>query len=232
EGGIRVPTFISGPGIVADSQCDQPVMGIDLLPTIWDWAGGDADQLPGDIDGGSLVPAIEAAGSKSTDLTSVRRPGELVVHSPHYVLTKDGAKNQRPSSAIFDGKWKLVAWYETGDIHLFDLESDISESTDASGSNSEVKEGLHVRLRDYLANVEARMPSLDPRHPSNAGGKEGDADNDGLPDYWEFKELLTHSFGPQDDPDGDGKTNQEEYNMKTDPLTAQSNQDAVSSVNQ
>ena len=27
------------------------MMGIDFLPTIWEWAGGAADELPGDVDG-------------------------------------------------------------------------------------------------------------------------------------------------------------------------------------
>ncbi|MEM7234071.1 MAG: sulfatase-like hydrolase/transferase, partial [Planctomycetota bacterium] len=121
EGGTRVPTFLSGPGIAADSQCDVPVMGIDLLPTIWELAGGPASALPGNIDGGSIVPIVQAISTGAKVIPPVKRRGELVVHSPHYVLTKDLSKNQRPSSAIYDGRWKLVAWYETGSLQLFDL---------------------------------------------------------------------------------------------------------------
>ncbi|MEM1069557.1 MAG: sulfatase-like hydrolase/transferase [Planctomycetota bacterium] len=219
DGGIRVPTFISGPGIASNSQCDQPVMGIDFLPTIWEWAGGSPSALPEDIDGGSLVPSIDAM-STGVSQQKVKRSGELVVHSPHYVLTKDLAKNQRPSSAIIDGQWKLVAWYETGDVHLFDLNKDVSESTDVSDEQPDVKRDLHIRLRDYLSDVDALMPTLDPKHESNSGS-EGDVDNDGLPDRWEFQRLLTHALGPDDDPDQDGLSNRAEFESNRDPLRAE-----------
>ncbi|MEM6470496.1 MAG: sulfatase-like hydrolase/transferase, partial [Planctomycetota bacterium] len=219
EGGIRVPTFISGPGVAPNSQCDQPMMGIDLLPTIWELAEGHEDGLPKDIDGGSLVSAIKAISSGAEEESFVRRPGELVVHSPHYVLTKDGKKNQRPSSAIFDGKWKLVAWYETGEVSLFDLQSDISESQDVGNDYPGVKQDLYKRLRNYLVGVDAHMPTLDPKHSSHRDPSPGDADADGLPDEWEFRNLLTHRFSGDDDTDGDGLSNLTEFKSKTDPLT-------------
>ncbi|HJN12312.1 MAG TPA: sulfatase-like hydrolase/transferase [Pirellulaceae bacterium] len=220
DGGVRVPTFLSGPGIAADSQCNHPVMGIDILPTIWELAGGDASALPASIDGGSIVPTANAISSQATSIPNIQRPGELIVHSPHYVVTKDLAKNQRPSSAIFDGKWKLVAWYETGEIKLFDLSTNISESTDVSSQNPGVKRDLQRRLRDYLSDVNARLPTLDPMHASHSDAKDGDADNDGLPDTWEFRNLLSHSFTASDDPDADGKDNLAELTAKTDPLVA------------
>ncbi len=116
------------------------------------------------------------------------------------------------------GKWKLVAWYETGDVHLFDLDVDISETTDVSKQHPEVKRDLWVRLRNYLSRVDANMPTLDPMHESHTDAKDGDADNDGLPDEWEFRQLLTHSLGPDDDPDQDGRNNLVELNSKSDPL--------------
>ena len=184
EGGVRVPTFMRGPGIANSSQCDAPMMGVDLLPTIWELAGGEAAELPDAIDGGSLVSAITAI-SRGRECPRIMRPGELVVHSPHYVLSKDLAKNQRPSSSIYDGKWKLVAWYETGEIHLFNLHKDISESSDVSDEYPAVKQDLWIRLRDYLSEVDAMMPTLDPAHESHANDP-ADADADGLSDTCEF----------------------------------------------
>ena len=219
DGGTRVPTFMKGPGIEANSQCDTPMMGIDLLPTIWELTGGESSKLPSDLDGGSLVPLIIGNGVEQTP-SSVDRPGEMVVHSPHYVVSpKDLGKNQRPSSAIYDGRWKLVAWYETGQISLFDIDNDISESFDVGEFYPEIKNDLWQRLRNYLAEVGALLPALDPAHVSHPNPKPGDVDADGLPDAWEFEQLLTHSFGPKDDPDMDGKTNAQEHRSGTDPLS-------------
>ncbi len=215
EGGIRVPTFFRGPGIPENSQCDQPMMGIDLLPTIWGLAGGHANQLPSDLDGTSISHWLFGDTNQV-----IQRPGELVVHSPHYVVSEDLAKNQRPSSALHAGPWKLVAWYETGDVHLFNLEEDLSESIDQSKEHPQIKLQLWKRLRDYLAKVEAQLPKLDPVHEMNTG-KGDDADADGLPDHWEFRHLLTHSLGPEDDPDEDGISNKIEHIRGTDPLLAQ-----------
>ena len=57
-------------------------------------------------------------------------------------------------------------------------------------------------------------------HASHSDAKDGDADNDGLPDTWEFRNLLSHSFTASDDPDADGKDNLAELTAKTDPLVA------------
>ncbi|MFH5805516.1 hypothetical protein ACG2DA_15810, partial [Alienimonas sp. DA493] len=195
--------------------------GADWLPTLWEWAGGDAAALPPDLDGGSLAPALRAlgAGGPGRPLPPIDRGGELVTHSPHYVLTADGWKNQRPSSAIYDGRWKLVAWYETGEILLYDLAADPSESADVGDARPAVRRDLWVRLRDYLAAVDAKLPTLDPAHPANPGG-EGDADADGLPDDWEFATLLSARFDGTSDPDADGASNADEYAAGSDPLTA------------
>ena len=61
------------------------------------------------------------------------------------------------------------------------------------------------------------LPNLDPNHDSFSGTG-SDVDNDGLDDAWEFTEMLTNTYGPDDDPDGDGYTNLQEYTNNTDPL--------------
>lgn len=53
EGGIRVPTVISGPGIKEGSQCDVPIVQWDFLSTFHDLSGSKAP-LPEGVNGGSL----------------------------------------------------------------------------------------------------------------------------------------------------------------------------------
>ena len=53
EGGVRVPTVISGPGIKAGSECDIPIVQWDLLPTFHDFSGSESP-MPPNVDGGSL----------------------------------------------------------------------------------------------------------------------------------------------------------------------------------
>ena len=50
EGGIRVPTVISGPGIKAGSQCDVPIVQWDFLSTFHDLSGSKG-AMPPNVDG-------------------------------------------------------------------------------------------------------------------------------------------------------------------------------------
>ena len=54
----------------------------------------------------------------------------------------------------------------------------------------------------------------------NLTGGEADSDLDGMLDTWEIARFGDLSAGGEDDNDGDGSTNAEEYNADTDPLDA------------
>lgn len=234
EGGTRVPTFVRGPGVPANSQCDIPVDGIDFLPTIWQWATGSTAGLPSGLDGGSLVPTILSIAQGLPAPTNVLRGGEVVHHAPHYVGPlpwpndwQQTPKDGRPRSSIHVGHYKLVANYEPGTIELYDLDNDIGEQSDLSPAQLAIKWQLWVRLRDYLKLIGAQMPTLDPTYPGTnqggfvlpaATGPLGDADSDGLPDDWEFRELLTTQYSGSDDPSHSGITLAEQYAKGLDPL--------------
>jgi len=234
EGGTRVPTFVRGPGIPANSQCDTPVEGTDILPTVWEWATGSSAGLPSGVDGGSLVPTISTIAQGFPAPSNVLRGGELVHHAPHYVGPlpwpndwQQTAKDGRPRSSIHVGHSKLVANYEPGTIELYDLDNDISEQSDLSPAQLAIKWQLWVRLRDYLKLIGAQMPTLDPTYPGTnqgsfvlpaATGPLGDADSDGLPDNWEFRELLTTQYNGNDDPSHSGMALAQMYAQGLDPL--------------
>ena len=142
EGGIRVPTFVRGPGVRPGSQCDVPVAGWDFLPTISDVIGS-ARPLPDGIDGGSLRGLFE----KGND-GKITRPAEgLVFHFPWY--------GHVPMSAIRLGDFKLVKNLNTGETRLFDLAKDLGETADLSKSMPAKADELHGKLSAYLKAVGA-----------------------------------------------------------------------------
>jgi hypothetical protein len=55
----------------------------------------------------------------------------------------------------------------------------------------------------------------------------GDSDADGLPDGWEMANFGTLSYGPNDDPDHDGLTNIQEYQLGTNPNNPDSDGDGI-----
>jgi arylsulfatase A len=207
EGGIRVPFIIKGPNITSNSYATEAVVEYDLFPTIAELTGSTV-ALPANMDGQSLVPLLTG--------NAFNRTAPIYFHSPHY----DNNPNKRPRSAVVDGQYKLMVNYETGNFSLYDLSTDIGESTDITASQPNIEENLRLQLRDYLKEVNASMPTLDPSH-TNFSGTAPDVDADGLDDAWEFRELLAYTYGPNDDPDNDGDDNLTEFTNGTDPYVAE-----------
>lgn len=149
EGGIRVPFLAMGPGIQPDSVCPVPVTGYDLLPTLYDLAGG-RDPLPDDIDGGSFRTLLENGG-----VGVVKRPLDAIVfHRPLH--------RRDPQSTIRMGDWKLVILWKIRKRPrqrlLFNLADDVGEQHDLSSQLPEKADQLERVLLDYLKQVKAEKP--------------------------------------------------------------------------
>ncbi|MGQ8336618.1 sulfatase [Sunxiuqinia sp. A32] len=154
EGGIRVPFMITGPGI-KHAYSNVPVVAYDLLPTIGDWLG--IKDLPKGIEGGSLASLLNKPKSEN----KVDRDNDfLVFHFPHYQLQKGG----QPSSAIVQGDFKLIKFYEDNSFYLFDLKNDISEENNLAQKFPEKVKELDKKLTDYLEKIDAGLPVPNPEY--------------------------------------------------------------------
>ena len=142
EGGIRVPFIVSGPGVKVGAQCDVPVAGWDLLPTLADLVGYQ-QPLPADLDGGSFRPLLAKGEGR------VMRPQEpLIFHRyasgyPHSVIRVDDEK--------------LVKHWKTGALELYDLSKDPGERTDLAAQRPDRVRELHELLMTYLRSVDAEV---------------------------------------------------------------------------
>jgi arylsulfatase A-like enzyme len=114
EGGIRVPTVISGPGIKAGSQCDVPIVQWDFLPTFHDLSGSEAP-MPPNTDGGSLSQVFKK-GNKG----KVKRVAPGIIH--HYTC-----HYHPPISSIIMGDYKLMRHLNSNEFKLFNLKTDYRE---------------------------------------------------------------------------------------------------------
>lgn len=157
ERGIRVPLIVRGPHIKANSWSHQSVVGYDLFNTFCEIAEIKAP-LPKGVEGGSIIPLLHGADQP------VKRPRqELVFHFPNY-------QNQyTPHSSIISGALKLIKIYETGEIMLFDLSKDITESQNLASKSPKQAQELEDRLSSYLKDVGASIPTnndqYDPNNP-------------------------------------------------------------------
>ena len=142
EGGLRVPTVVRGPGVLADVQCDIPVAQWDLLPTIHDLCGS-SEPMPKDIDGGSWRSVL-THGNRG----EVKRPTPaLIFHYPYYAGV--------PVSAIRLGDFKFMRQLNTGATRLHNVVEDLGEKDNLVEEMPEKAQELDRLMRDYLRKVDA-----------------------------------------------------------------------------
>jgi arylsulfatase A-like enzyme len=151
EGGVRVPFIVRWPGVVQPgSRSDAMTVHVDLLPTLLEVAGAPRPEQP--LDGETMLPLLRDP--------STRRPRrEVFYHFPGY-LEGQRAWRTTPVGTIYSGKWKLLEFFETGRLELYDLESDLSEAEDlAAKLPAQVRE-LHARLDTWRRSLNAAIPTM------------------------------------------------------------------------
>ncbi|WP_395715961.1 sulfatase-like hydrolase/transferase [Prosthecobacter sp.] len=167
EGGVRVPFIARWPGRVpAGKVCDEPVMEIDLLPTIAGLAGGKLSERK--IDGLDILPLLEGrAGVKSPhealffyggDELQAVRSGEWKLHFPHPYITVDGEPGRDGKPAKF-GQMKPKSIMQSGiagiasrhgyrvenvDLSLFNLKDDPGELHNIAAEHPEIVKRLRA----------------------------------------------------------------------------------------
>ena len=157
EGGIRVPLLVRWPGRVKPgSVSHEPVVSVDFYPTLLEAAGAEAPDQP--LDGESLVPVLTGAGQLQRDA--------IWWHLPVYLdpnLPEDGLWRLTPCTAMRQGDWKLVAYYEDDRVELYNLQDDVSERRDLSDKMPE----RAAAMREAMDAWRTRMgvPTTLPRNP-------------------------------------------------------------------
>ena len=147
EGGIREPLIMRWPGnIAAGSKSDALVSSIDFYPTFLELAGAEPPENQV-VDGTSMVPVL------LENKFDPQRP--MYWHYPVY-------HHDVPAGAVRKGDWKLVENLVTGEVSLYNLAADVSESTDMKQWYPEKKDELYGLLKDWQKNVNADMPSPNP----------------------------------------------------------------------
>ena len=151
EGGIRMPSFVRGPGIKSGSYCQVPIVQWDFLQTFYDLAGG-SELLPEDLDGGSLRDIF-----KRGDRGRVKRnTRDLLFHFPWHTGVAE--------SVIRSGKYKLRKDLDSLEIELFDLNKDLGENNNLAADMPGLVQKLDKKRAKYLQEVNAETVTLTRRN--------------------------------------------------------------------
>jgi arylsulfatase A-like enzyme len=139
----------------------QTVSQVDLLPTLLDYLGVEAD---GVLDGHSLLPLLhDERGPHRVAFSQGPLPGGRV--------EKDTGRwlNERKPKSIRKGHWKFVSTPYLGLEELFDLSVDPMEqknilaSDDIDPAVAEVAESLRTQLDEWLASADPLPSEFFPR---------------------------------------------------------------------
>jgi arylsulfatase A-like enzyme len=173
EGGVRVPCVMRWPGrIPAGTVCDQPLMTIDLFPTV---ANLIAAKLPDHkIDGMDVWPIIS---------------GQKDASNPHRAYFFYYHGNDLEGMISGDGRWKMImphkfrtlngraggfggkpVKYETGDagLALYDLRADVAESKNVANQYPEVVADMTIianQMRKELGDNLMKISATAARQP-------------------------------------------------------------------
>jgi arylsulfatase A-like enzyme len=145
EGGIREPLVVRWPGVIPPGTvCDVPVATVHFYPTLLEAAGIRPD--PGQkLDGVSILPLFK-------DPTASLDRDTLYWHYP---LEKPHFLGGRSAGAIRRGDWKLIEFYDTGEVELYNLADDVGERHDLSAARPEIVERLLAELAAWRKDVGA-----------------------------------------------------------------------------
>ncbi|QDU21033.1 sulfatase [Urbifossiella limnaea] len=149
EGGVRVPLIVYWPGVTRPgTTSDAPVITCDLYPTLAEACGL---RVPAEhpVDGVSFVSHLRGGSPPARDA--------LYWHYPHY--HPGGAT---PYSAARFGDWRLVEFFETGKLELYNLKDDVGERTDLSARDPALTTRLRERLTAWRQSVAAQVPTPNP----------------------------------------------------------------------
>ncbi len=150
EGGIRVPLIVRLPEQQKrGGVCDVPVTSCDLLPTLLSLVGLSEETEKLELDGIDLSQLV-----RSPDDASPSRP--LFFHYPHYYPTTT------PVSAVRDGRWKLLEYFETNKTELYDLAEDVGEKRNVAERFPEKVAKLKRMLDRWRDSVGAPLPEPNP----------------------------------------------------------------------
>ena len=154
EGGLKVPFAIRWPGVVnPGTNCSVPVISNDIFPTVMEMAG--ISYKKADIDGKGLTPLLKQSGDINRDA--------IYFHYPHY-----HHQGFKPASAIREGDYKLIEWYEEtllgldNQINLYNVRKDVGETIDLADKMPEKAASMRKKLHEWRRAVNAQEMIINP----------------------------------------------------------------------
>lgn len=133
------------------SVSDCPVSNIDFFPTFQTYLEGKAGNQ---LDGTDLYPLLTMREK------SIKR--DLFWHFPAYLESytddSDGFR-AKPYTSLRSGKWKLIYYYENGNVELFNLEEDPKEEHNVADRHKKMTAEMKAKIFEWIKKTNAPVPT-------------------------------------------------------------------------
>ena len=98
----------------------------------------------------------EKDGIDLSNLSSKKIKRDYILwHFPHY-----HGSLWRPGSAIRNGDWKLLKFYEENKLELYNLKNDLGEETDLSVKYPLIVKKLSNKMDEILIEMNGKLPTI------------------------------------------------------------------------
>ena len=156
EGGLRVPLIVRSPGrIRPSSRSDLLCYFPDIMATVAELAEA-IEHVPTAIDGISIVPTL--AGKDGIQ----KRHKYLYWEYPKYDWAKHRYVPTGPQQAVRMGKYKAVRFTFKGTFELYDLSTDVSETTNIAAKHPDII----AKMQAIASHAhEEPIPQIEPEMP-------------------------------------------------------------------
>ncbi|MHC2068696.1 sulfatase family protein [Bremerella sp. T1] len=150
EESFRTPLMVRWPGHIKPGTVSESlVMNLDFPETMLAAAGVD---IPEDMQGLNILPILEGDGTTPQDW-----PRDALYY--HY-YEFPGAHSVPRHYGVFDGRYKLINYYQLGEWELFDLQEDPNEMNSVYGKPdyAEVQTKMHEKLKELRKQYQDDTP--------------------------------------------------------------------------
>ena len=142
EGGIRIPQLIKFVNQKNQHLNDNPVVSYDLFATV--------------VNHLKLNHNLDEKDGIDLSFSNKKIKREYILwHFPHY-----HGSLWKPGSAIRNGDWKLLKFYEENKLELYNLKNDLGEETDLSSRYPLIVKKLSNQMNKMLAEMNGKVPTI------------------------------------------------------------------------
>jgi arylsulfatase A len=150
EGGIRTPFIVWMPSIIKKGTVQNALVSTD---DIFNTCMQAANVNKTSADGVGLMPLLKG---------KTMEPKNYFLHFPHY-----SPQHGKPGAVAIVNNYKLIEWYETGELELYHLATDEAEKNNIATTNNSIVQQMQQALQQWRKTVGAKMPTPNPNYKPN-----------------------------------------------------------------